>query len=268
MKVISNGFELMKKWMLMLLMLTAVGVWGQGKGMTGKEVMQMVKDRPNGDSRYADTEMTLVKKNGRKRVRRMKSWAMDVGKDVKTIMFFTHPGDVKGTGFLAWDYDAADKVDDKWLYLPAMKRTRRISGKSSKTDYFMGSDFTYDDMSARSVEKEVHRLLRVDVVEGKRCWVVESMPKESGELYSKRVSWVRQEGLLPIKVEYYDKLGRLHRRMRMRKVKRIRGFWVAEEMDMENVQTGHKTLLVMSNHRFDLPVKAAFFTVGQLERGL
>ena len=68
---------------------------------------------------------------------------MDVGKDTKKIMFFTYPGDVKGTGFLTWDYDNPRKVDDKWLYLPAMKKTRRISGKSSKTDYFMGSDFEY-----------------------------------------------------------------------------------------------------------------------------
>ena len=110
---------------------------------SGREIMLKVKNRPDGDTRYAMLSMTLVQKNGSKRERKLSSWAMDVGKDTKKIMFFTYPGDVKGTGFLTWDYDNPNKEDDKWLYLPAMKKTRRISGKSSKTDYFMGSDFTY-----------------------------------------------------------------------------------------------------------------------------
>lgn len=74
-------------------------------------------------------------------------------------MFFEYPGDVKGTGFLTWDYDEPGKDDDKWLYLPAMKKTRRISGSSARQDYFMGSDFTYDDMGSRSVDEDTHELL-------------------------------------------------------------------------------------------------------------
>ena len=75
-------------------------------------------------------------------------------------MFFTYPGDVNGTGFLTWDYDDMSKDDDKWLYLPAMKKTRRISGSSSKTDYFMGTDFTYNDMGSRNIDEDTHTLLR------------------------------------------------------------------------------------------------------------
>ena len=126
---------------------------------SGRGIMLKVKNRPDGDTRYATLSMTLVQKNGSKRERKLSSWAMDVGKDTKKIMFFTYPGDVKGTGFLTWDYDNPNKEDDKWLYLPAMKKTRRISGKSSKTDYFMGSDFTYDDMGSRNVDEDKHTFL-------------------------------------------------------------------------------------------------------------
>ena len=138
---------------LLLIALLAIGS-AQAAGLSGRDIMQKVKNRPDGDTRYATVEMTLIQRSGHKRIRKLESWAMDVGKDTKKIMFFTYPGDVKGTGFLTWDYDNPRKVDDKWLYLPAMKKTRRISGKSSKTDYFMGSDFTYNDMSMRNVDEK------------------------------------------------------------------------------------------------------------------
>ena len=122
-----------RHFILSLIAMLAVG-GVQAAQLSGRDIMQKVRNRADGDTRYATIEMTLIQKSGHKRVRKLESWAMDIGKDTKKIMFFTYPGDVKGTGFLTWDYDNTDKVDDKWLYLPAMKKTRRISGKSSKTD--------------------------------------------------------------------------------------------------------------------------------------
>lgn len=121
------------------LALALVAVALQAQQLSGRDIMKKIDERPDGDTRYAQMELTLVKKNGSKRERKVESWAMDIGKDTKKIMYFTYPGDVKGTGFLTWDYDRIGKEDDKWLYLPAMKKTRRISGSSSKTDYFMGT---------------------------------------------------------------------------------------------------------------------------------
>lgn len=109
------------------------------------------------------------------------SYSVDVGrakKDRKSIMFFQYPGDVKGTGFLTWDYDDPSRDDDKWLYLPAMKKTRRISGSSAKQDYFMGSDFTYDDMGSRHVDEDTHKLLGEESIGGHKCWQLESVPKD------------------------------------------------------------------------------------------
>ncbi len=237
-------------------------------GLTGRDIMQKVKNRADGDTRYATIEMTLIQKSGHKRVRKLESWAMDVGRDTKKIMFFTYPGDVKGTGFLTWDYDNASKMDDKWLYLPAMKKTRRISGKSSKTDYFMGSDFTYNDMSTRSVDEETHKLLREETIGGQKCWVVQSTPKDKDEIYSYRTTWIRQDCLMAVKTEYYDKLDKLHRRLTISDIEKVQGFWTMHLMQMENVQTGHKTIIKMNNQRFNVKVQSNLFTINKLEKGL
>ena len=183
-------------------------------------------------------------------------------------MFFLYPGDVKGTGFLTWDYDRTDKEDDKWLYLPAMKKTRRISGSSSKTDYFMGSDFTYDDMGRRNLSEDTHTLLREESIDGHKCWVLQSVPKTTGEIYTKRISWIRQDCLIPIRVEYYDKLNKLHRLLVASDIKQVDGFWTVGKMNMKNVQTNHETALVFKNYKYNTPADDNMFTVSQLEKGL
>lgn len=256
-----------KRLVLTLLVLTAMQS-AMADTLTGREVMEKVKGRADGDTRYATVEMTLIQKNGHKRVRKLESWAMDVGKDTKKIMFFTYPGDVKGTGFLTWDYDDPKATDDKWLYLPALKKTRRISGKSSKTDYFMGSDFTYNDMSARSVDEEQHTLLREEMLDGYKCWVVQSIPYDKGEIYASRTTWIRQDCLLVVQAEFYDKLQKLHRRLSISNIIMVQGFWTMEFMQMENVQTGHKTTIRMGNHQFNIKLSPNLFTVSQLEKGL
>lgn len=257
----------MKKIFLVLsFVFAAVAV--QAQQLSGRDIMKKVDDRPDGDTRYAQMELTLVKKNGSKRERKVESWAMDVGNDTKKIMYFTYPGDVKGTGFLTWDYDQIGKDDDKWLYLPAMKKTRRISGASSKTDYFMGTDFTYDDMGDRNIDEDKHKLLRTETLDGKKCWVVESVPVDKREIYSRKVTWVAQDCLTAIRVEYYDKLDKLHRVLTVSDITKVQGYWSKHRMEMVNVQTGHKTVIVMKDLKYDMKLDASMFTVSKLEKGL
>ncbi|MBO7145623.1 MAG: outer membrane lipoprotein-sorting protein [Salinivirgaceae bacterium] len=236
--------------------------------LTGREIAEKVHNRPDGDTRYCEMSLTLINKNGSKRVRELKSYSKDYGNDRKTIMFFLYPGDVKGTGFLTWEYDAPDHDDDKWLYLPAMKKTRRISGSSSKTDYFMGTDFTYDDMGRRNLDEDTHTLLREEMLDGHKCWVLQSVPKKAGDIYTRRVSWVRQDCLIPVKVEFYDKLGKLHRLLVADDVKQVDGYWTMGHMNIKNVQTNHETDLVFKNYQYDKPTNDNLFTVNQLEKGL
>ena len=236
--------------------------------LTGRDIMQRAKDLPDGDSRYSEMELTLIKKNGDKRERKVVSWSIDEGKDKKTLMFFTYPGDVNGTGFLTWDYDDMSKDDDKWLYLPAMKKTRRISGSSSKTDYFMGTDFTYNDMGSRNIDEDTHTLLREEDRDGQKCWVVESVPVDKREIYSRKVTWIRQDCCVPIYVEFYDKLDKLHRYLTISEISQVQGYWTKQHMEMKNVQTGHSTVIVLKNPQYDLKVDKSMFTVAKLEKGL
>ncbi|MCG8410209.1 MAG: outer membrane lipoprotein-sorting protein [Bacteroidales bacterium] len=229
--------------------------------------MQKVKDRANGDTRYSEMTIKLINKRGRERVRKVKSYSVDIGKDKKTIMFFIYPGDVKGTGFLTWDYDEIGKNDDKWLYLPAMKKTRRISGSSAKKDYFMGTDFTYDDMGSRNVDEDKHKLLREETIEGHKCWIVESISKDKRDLYSKKISWIRQDCLIGVKIEYYDKLGKLHRKLEISNVEKVDGFWIAKQLHMTNVQNKHQTYINIENPKYDIDIKENKFTVAILEKG-
>jgi len=211
---------------LLLIALLAIGS-AQAAGLSGRDIMQKVKNRPDGDTRYANVEMTLIQRSGHKRIRKLESWAMDIGKDTKKIMFFTYPGDVKGTG-----------------------------------------DFTYNDMSMRNVDEEKHQLLREENLGGHRCWVVQSIPNDKDEIYARRVTWIRQDCLMAVKAEYYDKLNKLHRRLTISNIDKVQGFWTMHLMQMENVQTGHKTVIRMDNQRFNIKVAPNLFTVSKLEKGL
>ena len=108
--------------------------------LTGREIAQRVHDRDDGKTLSQDMTMILIDKNGKKRVRKIKTFSKDFGKDTYRIMFFLSPADVKDTAFLTYDYDDPNKDDDQWLYLPALKKVKRIP-TSDKSSSFMGSDF-------------------------------------------------------------------------------------------------------------------------------
>lgn len=258
----------MKKTFSMVAM--AIAFTTTAMAQTGRDIAQKVKDRPDGDTRQSELVMKLINKRGAVRERKLISYSIDVGKgkkDRKSMMFFQYPGDVKGTGFLTWDYDNPGKDDDKWLYLPAMKKTRRISGSSAKQDYFMGSDFTYDDMGSRSVDEDTHKLLGTENIGGQKCWKLESVPKDKREIYSRKIAFIRQDCLIAVKVEYYDKMGKLHRRLELSDIAKVAGFWVARKLHMTNVQTGHQTILEIKNPKYNLPMEDSKFNVTTLEKG-
>lgn len=256
----------MKKNFVATLLLSAAFLFAAEQN--ARDIMVKVKNRPDGDTRSSSMEMKLVNKSGNTRVRKITSYAMDVGEDTKTIMFFQYPNDVKGTGFLTVNYDDVNKEDDKWLYLPALKKTRRISGKSSKTDYFMGSDFTYDDIGKRNVDEDTHKLLREESAGGFDYYVIESTPKKDGEIFSKKLVWIRKDCDVVAKVEFYDKLGKLHRQMVSSDIRQVDGFWTVGKMEMKNVQTGHSTELLFLDPKYNIQLDSKIFSVNKLERGL
>ncbi len=249
-----------------IILIAAVSVFASfyAGALSGRDIMVQVDERDDGDTRNSSMTMTLVNKRGSRRVRNVISYSKDYGKDSKKVMYFTKPEDVKGTCFLSWEYDDVSKEDDKWLYMPALRKERRISGKSSN-DYFMGTDFTYDDMGDRNVDEDNHTLESEDVYEGRDCWVIKSVPVEKGEYTYKKV-WVRRDNFMVVHVEYYNRVGLL-KVLSCGRIEQIDGIWTAGEMVMENIQEKHKTVMEFSDIRYNSPVKDSLFTVASIKKG-
>jgi hypothetical protein len=248
-----------------------------GLAMDAREIMQKVYDREDGNNAVMDMEMLLIDSKGDQRQRVVKSWRRDAGqqgKDTETIMFFVEPADVKNTGFLTYDYDDSAKDDDQWLYLPALKKTKRIAS-SDKSSSFMGTDFTYADMTERDINNYSYTLLKEDVVEGSKVWVIESVPandKEREETgYSKSVAFVRQDNFVVVRGVSILQTGGKVKYMEIRKLEQIDGIWVGTETVMttkKDKTVEHQTVLKSRNIQFNQPLQNDFFTTRRLEQGL
>lgn len=236
-----------------------------GEELSGRQIMVLEDERPDGDDRYSVMRMTLINKRGRQRVREVESFSKDYGRDKKSVMVFKKPADVKGTAFLSWDYYDPAKEDDKWLYMPAMKKVRRISG-SSKNEYFMGTDFTYDDMGDRHVDEDTHTLLGEETVDGRACWKIESIPVDKKDMYTRKVLWVDQKAHLILKAEYYDKDG-LVKVYRALDFKNQDGFWSVFKSEMDNVSRKHKTIMETVSMKYNTGIKDSLFRVSTIQRG-
>lgn len=239
-----------------------------------RSIMRKVNDRDDGDNETADLEMILIDKRGNKRIRKIHSFRKDKGKDTLTIMFFQEPADVKGTGFLTYDYDAPGKDDDQWLYLPALRKSKRIAS-SDKSGSFMGSDFNYFDLTKPDLEDYDFKLVKEEEVDGHKTWRIESTPRtreiaeETG--YSKGVAWVRQDNYVVVRgVRWVQNSSRM-KFMQVKKLEKIEGIWVATELQMvtrEGNATVHATVLRFSNIQFNQKLDDNLFTVRTLEKGL
>jgi len=249
----------------MIMLLTFSPVMATDGPQTGKEIMNRVDDRPDGDDRKSVLTMTLINKSGRQRIREVVSFSKDFGKDKKSVMVFKKPADVSGTAFLNWEYDDPAREDDKWLYMPAMKKVRRISG-ASKNEYFMGSDFTYDDMGDRNVEEDTHTLVGAETVDGHECWKIESIPVDTEDMYTRKVIWVCKAAEMVIKAEYYDKDGllKVYKALDFRQQD---GFWTLFKSEMNNVSRNHKTVMTMDSVQYNNGIDDDLFRVSTLQRG-
>ncbi|MDR3175022.1 MAG: outer membrane lipoprotein-sorting protein [Desulfovibrio sp.] len=230
-----------------------------------REIMTRVYDHADGEDRRFAMTMTLTNRQGRQRIRTVESFSKDYGRDRKSVMIFLAPADVKGTMYLSWEYENPGREDDKWLYMPALRKDRRISG-ASRNEYFMGSDFTYDDIGRRHPAKDAQRRLGEETVNGFACWKIECVPLDPSETYTRRVAWVAKEAGLVIKAEYHDKDGLL-KTFTALDVRKQDGFWNIYLCEMVNAVTGHKTEMKIASLLYDTGLDDALFTVATLQRG-
>lgn len=233
---------------------------------SGLEIMQQVYERPTGADQVSDLTMTLTNSRGDSRERKLRQMRKQFPDGEKTIMFFLAPADVKDTSFMSWSWEAPGKDDDQWIYLPALKRVKRISS-DSKSDYFMGSDFTYDDMGQRHPSEDTHRLIGTETIDGQSVYRVESMPLQPGSLYSRTVSWVVKDKWVGLKREFYDARGQHLKTLTVKRYERIDGYWVLLEFEMQNVQKKHRTTMSLENVAVDRGLDDGLFTERSMMRG-
>ena len=235
--------------------------------LTGAQIVQKVYDRPTGEDQTGELTMTLINSRGSSRVRTISQFQKDFGDTEKKIMFFVSPADVRNTSFMNWTYDDASKSDDQWIYLPALKKVKRISS-DSRSDNFMGSDFTYDDLGDRHPNSDTHTLLREEKFNGDDCYVVESFPKEEEYMYSRTVTWISKDKFIGHKREFYDEDEELLKILTLKKHEKIGEYWIQTSTEMHNVQKDHKTIMELKNIKVDTGIDDSKFTERMMTRGL
>jgi len=248
---------------------------GNGQSLpSGMEVAKKTDERNDGANVSRKLIMELVDKRGKSRVRETRAFRKYFGDERRTAIFYKTPSSVKGTAFLVYDYPDAKVDDDQWLYLPALRKTRRISA-SNRGDYFLGTDFTYEDIkleSKLSVEDYRYKTVGRETVDGNECYVLEGVPvdsKTAKELgYSKTKAWVDAKNWMIRKGEFWDVAGNHLKTTQIKDIRQVQEIWTGHTIQVENHKTGHKTKFIFSEVDYATVIDDDFFTQQTLVRGL
>ncbi len=213
----------------------------------------------------ADMVMTLRNRKGDESVRYIRIRTLEVeGDGDKSISIFDRPRDIKGTAMLTFSHGL--EPDDQWLYLPGLKRVKRISSKN-KSGPFMGSEFAYEDLSSQELEKYTYKWLRDEPCGDLQCYVIERVPAYQYSGYKRMVSWIDQTEYRAIKVEYFDRKNSKLKTLKLSDYNQyLSKYWRASDMFMENHQTGKSTRLEWKNYQFQTGLTEKDFNKNALKR--
>lgn len=259
----------------LLAILAAITMASATFAIDATTVMQQAHDVKKPKYTASGVKMDLIEKNGSiQESRAVTEYGKDINDLTSIIMIFNSPASVKDTRFLQIE-NGKGKDDDKFIYLPSLKSTRRIAA-SEGTKSFMGTDASYDDMSSRDVEEDNHEFVAGEDLQeknGYQCYVVKSTPIDpKSSQYQYRINWVDSKTNYPIYTEMYDKKGKLLKTLTMEKLEKRKGE-TGEEYDMpiqeymKNVQSGHSTRLTIMKLVLDKEVPDRFFTSSFLNTG-
>ncbi len=238
---------MLKTFLSLLISLNLFAISNQEVANKCEAVMDGFKDSSS------NMKMTLINANNQKRERQMKMIMLEKESGNKSLMTFLSPADVKGTKFL--NYEHINKDDDQWLYLPALKRVKRIASKN-KSGSFMGSEFSYEDLSSFSVKKYFFSGdAKEETINGVDYYIGERIPVSKNSGYTKQISWVDKKTFLIKKVEYYDRKKELLKTAVFDDYKKIKGVWRVGMMTMTNHQNGKKTILIWEDEKIKTGLK-------------
>lgn len=246
-----------------LLSLTSLNA----QSLTGREIMKMAEDAQETDSSATDMNMILINAEGDTSVRRLQTLIIKKEGLSKSLTVFKSPAAVENTRFLT--VENKGRSDDQWIYLPALRKMRRIAS-GEKSGSFMGSDFSYSDMESRDIDDFTQNLLREESRDGTRCWVVESIPLPDTDFgdYSRMLSWIDQQTHIPVRLEYYssgsDSPVKI---MESSDIKQNDGIWTPMKLTMTTVRSGHRTVMEINQIKYNISINPGYFTTNFLQTG-
>jgi len=235
-----------KVFLLVLVSMFITPVISISSELTGREIMEKQKKLHKTKNEFEIQKMILVDRRKNKEVRELKRYSKEVEEDVnRFLIVFLSPPNIRGTALLTWEHKNAES--DQWLYMPARGKMQRIA-KGGKKNYFMGTDFAYEDLRPEDLDAHQYNRLKDETLKGQDCYVVEALPATKEEKrssgYSKRIMWIRKDNFVTVKVDFYDRRGRLLKRQINLDFKNIEGtIWRPQKVLMENFKNGHKTLV-------------------------
>ncbi len=259
--------------MMMVTLLPLAGTaTAAGVDIDPRQIMERVKERPDGEDRHAVMSMMLVGRDGYRRERRLEYQEKDYEKERKTRVYIEEPRDLKGTAVLIYGYDEREEAeDDIWLYLPSMRKSKRIAAKS-KRGRFVGSEFSFADLERIHVSDYDYALLGKETIGGRPAHKLQATATKDATRektgYTKRLIWVDAERFVILKDVYYDLRGLELKTFTAEKVEKIADYWTVTKAHMENVQTGDHTYLEMATIQYDVGLSNDTFTKARLARGL
>ncbi len=241
---------------------------------TGLDIMQAVNAREDGDQVSRRIRFELTDRRGKTRIEETVGYRRYFGDEKRTIIFYTEPTNIRGTGFLTFDYPDPAADDDQWLYLPALRKVRRISA-SDRGDYFLGTDFTYEEVKKeQKVELSDYDFTRTgeETVDGVAAHIVEGTPVSEDvakELGYSRVVWRIDPAIrMSRRSDYYDLNGNQLKTITLENVETIDGIVTATGLFVENHKTGHSTRFTSIDVDYEAEVDERLFSQARLRRGL
>ncbi|MGR9044119.1 MAG: outer membrane lipoprotein-sorting protein [Gammaproteobacteria bacterium] len=257
----------MKKLLLLsLFVMLASPSMAMSPEQMGRDIFVTIDKRETGfGDTQADVKMILKNRNGDESIRLLKIKTLEViGDGDKSLTIFDSPRDVKGTAFLSFTH--ALTPDDQWLYLPALKRVKRISS-ANKSGPFLGSEYAFEDLTSNEIEKYNYNHLRDEKLDEVDTFVVELIPRYEYSGYTRQVAWVEKERYLVLKIEYYDRKNALLKTQTFKNYQQyLNRFWRPLEQLMVNHQTGKSTRLLSENFQFRTGLTERDFDRNALKR--
>ena len=253
---------------VILLSLTLLPVPGsaQTAEVRGLEIAQAAKDFDKGFTDFtANMVMTLKNKSGKTSTRFIRIRTLEVeGDGDKTLSIFDQPADVKGTAMLTYTHGL--EPDVQWLYLPALKKVKRISSRN-KSGPFMGSTFAFEDLSSQEIEKYSYKFLGEEACGEWQCYVIARKPEYKYSGYTRQVTWLDKKAYRVVKVEFYDRKKALLKTLVTSDFNQYLGhYWRPGKMDMVNHLTGKGTLLEWTDYQFQTGLSDRDFRSQSLKR--